>query len=264
MLGSRIVVSTLATPHSRSISRLKSCSAYCATRLPDGCGAKIAVLPAARILIAFAAMVGTECVTGSDHADHAPRRVLDDAQPGLVAARLAAHGLHAQHIAACSSASESCGRAGPPWSLPAPSCPTLRSDRCRSGARSEIMRPRSSRLISSTFFCAACAALTASSTVRKTPSCAARCCWRMLARWLRAGRRAGRLRLLHLGAKPRHNLPRNLRNHLFLVRHLSPSPSFTASPIFCRPPRPYPRCQQSPHPPAHLSSPASGGPSFPA
>ncbi len=66
MLGSCTVVSTLATPHSRSISRLKSCSAYCATRLPDGCGAKIAVLPAARMLIALAAMVGTECVTGSD------------------------------------------------------------------------------------------------------------------------------------------------------------------------------------------------------
>src|SRR5208283_5402474 len=40
----------------------------------------------------------------------------------------------------------------------------------------------------------------------------------------RKGRCAGWLRLLHLGAQPCHNLPRNLRNHLFLVCHTFSKP----------------------------------------
>ena len=55
---------TLATPSSRTISRLKTRSAWQAIFDAAGCGLNTAVFPAATTLIMLLAIVGTEWVAG--------------------------------------------------------------------------------------------------------------------------------------------------------------------------------------------------------
>ena len=183
------------------------------------------------------------------HPDHAPRRALNNAQAGRIAAGAAAASLPRPAQNACWSASESCGPAGRPWSRPSPCGPILRDGRCRCGTMMSIMRSRSSRLIAATFFCASKAAFTASSTVAKTPSRAAQPCAAGVACSNRRPASARAAAPPLPWRSPQSSVP---VLHLRLLQHRAFNLDLS------------PRCPRSPRLRAHLSWLASAAPNCPA